>query len=1096
MSTPVLLVHGTFAYHELEEAPTEDRGRWWQRGSKFCESMRKLDSQDECSPEGDLTFRVEPWWRHTLIGSLFTWIGKRFAFESPPARRLPESVFHWSGDNSETARRNAGELLLQHMKQFNDEGDFHIIAHSHGGSVLWEALCLAAQRHHPRGDLTSDPDRSVGPGPCSEAQDKGPLPHLKSWTTVGTPFMHFGPNYARLWAFVPLVAVILVCVRQWGWFVDFWDRTLIDLPSHWAFKATAFFLYYVRLLLIPTLFARLCWAYYTDAGWAKNNPNLVEPLRRRQRDQVWSAAFALVLASVVLGLAYLLIAIVVPHSFTLNWWFSWPTAVACLWFVLVLVGIYWSSSEIVWVVRYTVDKKARRARRQKAWGYFSEKHLCLGIPEGDEAFLLLHAAIKPFGGTLLPRLPSPHESDFSASRRILRRPELENELQSAKSWAFRSLFLPIAIVYDWLLIPAYNDVFAGMVDEFVLSQLQKRAQGNDITGLRLEEVTSHPIRRGDIDEEERKSVCSGDGRKELYGMVAANVKDWLTGIRNQLLTAYPIGVSVEDLVTDAMQGKHGIMRSLIHTSYFESKNIQLMIESFLKDQNTRPTDETLSATSQSASDSTQAKKLTPPYRITPANLYNASAFLVRKLIQLAILALPVVGLYLLGWATIYRQSDEYLVVWASDFDVARDVAISTADLDTQFPIRQGTPQTVRWWIAFKLLHPSVDEEEFAKTIENPKKRMVFYARLGYTYSQMAKRDWAKLALLSAAGEVLEIQDSAYTEELAYCVVNSRWWLRGDDYKTISSRISDVLKRIPAIQAYYTSYTRQLEIQDRQLSPLPECTGLPDQVPLGGQESATYTENLDTRIHCLACVLQEQYRFNRVSDEAVNSFLDAVDRYLVFADRTALLTSPVAIVGLMASPYSRGLFIGALTLSHPRLRIPILSSTVRDQMKVLSRVLVVAAIAPTRTQRMQLLDRSKDLRTLIIQRSDAGDAPISVTAMICKSLPDRPIARACHPMLAEMEILIPRHEARTQQEPTVLRVSGAYARCGYHSKALEVAMNAGTKVRLEVALQTLANVIERNTTNWEATEEYSYRTQIDSLSPFVIHTLFDDYLVQR
>jgi hypothetical protein len=124
MDDVVILVHGTFAASE------SDQGRaWWQAGSEAWEEL---------------------------------------------AQRLPEGVrlhdvgevFHWSGENSERARIKAGSLLLARMSELEQQGQpYHVIGHSHGGSVIWHALRLARLQRKP-------------------------LDELRTWATVGTPFMH------------------------------------------------------------------------------------------------------------------------------------------------------------------------------------------------------------------------------------------------------------------------------------------------------------------------------------------------------------------------------------------------------------------------------------------------------------------------------------------------------------------------------------------------------------------------------------------------------------------------------------------------------------------------------------------------------------------------------------------------------------------------------------------------------------------------------------------------------------------------------------------------------------------------------------------
>ncbi len=118
-----IMVHGTYS------AASEDAGhRWWQSGSPVA-------------------LRLE-----SLFPSCITGAGKG-------------EVFHWSGENSERARSKAAAKLLRHLHSLEEQGrDYHLVGHSHGGSVIWNALQLSVRV-------------------------KRPLRCLVSWTTVGTPFM-------------------------------------------------------------------------------------------------------------------------------------------------------------------------------------------------------------------------------------------------------------------------------------------------------------------------------------------------------------------------------------------------------------------------------------------------------------------------------------------------------------------------------------------------------------------------------------------------------------------------------------------------------------------------------------------------------------------------------------------------------------------------------------------------------------------------------------------------------------------------------------------------------------------------------------------
>ncbi|MCU0707853.1 MAG: hypothetical protein MUF23_06145 [Pirellula sp.] len=125
----VILVHGTFA------GAKQDKGnKWWQSGST---TARQLQAR---LPE------------HVEVAS-------------------DAMVFHWSGDNSERARSKAASDLLKFVEPLETKGiPYHLVGHSHGGSVIWNMLKLATIQ-------------------------KRSLERLRTWTTVGTPFLqHCGRN--------------------------------------------------------------------------------------------------------------------------------------------------------------------------------------------------------------------------------------------------------------------------------------------------------------------------------------------------------------------------------------------------------------------------------------------------------------------------------------------------------------------------------------------------------------------------------------------------------------------------------------------------------------------------------------------------------------------------------------------------------------------------------------------------------------------------------------------------------------------------------------------------------------------------------------
>lgn len=113
----IILVHGTFAAPKAG-APGGERAQWYQRNSDF---VRRLDA------------------RLAELGS--------------PARcwaHLPPDggkIFSWSGENTWIARAAAARDLNALLSELIDNKGWrcHLIAHSHGGTVLLEALSAASE---------------------------------------------------------------------------------------------------------------------------------------------------------------------------------------------------------------------------------------------------------------------------------------------------------------------------------------------------------------------------------------------------------------------------------------------------------------------------------------------------------------------------------------------------------------------------------------------------------------------------------------------------------------------------------------------------------------------------------------------------------------------------------------------------------------------------------------------------------------------------------------------------------------------------------------------------------------------------------------
>jgi hypothetical protein len=106
----VIIVHGTWA------APEEGKKRWYQfvEGVQVGSFTAKLDAALQSRGSSARC------WAHCIQG---------------------DDIFYWSGDNSWIARTQAAAALSDYVAELRNYGyRCHIVAHSHGGNVLLEAL--------------------------------------------------------------------------------------------------------------------------------------------------------------------------------------------------------------------------------------------------------------------------------------------------------------------------------------------------------------------------------------------------------------------------------------------------------------------------------------------------------------------------------------------------------------------------------------------------------------------------------------------------------------------------------------------------------------------------------------------------------------------------------------------------------------------------------------------------------------------------------------------------------------------------------------------------------------------------------------------
>jgi len=128
----IILVHGTFA-----NSKAHDQLQWWEPGSEFCndlnERLIRLGSPARCWAHVDAKHNIKHEYDVIQCGFIPS---KKF---SKKDRLLHD--FEWSGLNSWVARFDAASRLAQYIEGLRSEGwRCHIIAHSHGGNILIDAI--------------------------------------------------------------------------------------------------------------------------------------------------------------------------------------------------------------------------------------------------------------------------------------------------------------------------------------------------------------------------------------------------------------------------------------------------------------------------------------------------------------------------------------------------------------------------------------------------------------------------------------------------------------------------------------------------------------------------------------------------------------------------------------------------------------------------------------------------------------------------------------------------------------------------------------------------------------------------------------------
>jgi hypothetical protein len=435
----VLLVHGTFAGREA------DRGdSWWQEGSAAWKELSK---------------------------------------RLPDGARLSEQgeVFHWSGDNSERARIKAGADLLEQMLQLEASGrKYHLIGHSHGGSVIWHALRQATLR------------RKV-------------LPGLRSWTTVGTPFLHYRTSGAWSLANIgSLVLALLLLKPACKAFYSFFTFALaavlgshatLDVPSNQQVGPA------MAMFRAP-VFALLEWIgvpiVATDTG-----------LRMGSYDpQTGQSLFEYLFMS----------------------WEGWCICAIVLLggYVFLLLAAFFLNP-VLESLRIRAEKRLERAAMEAYRG----RWLGLWSPN-DEAINGLRATLD---------LSVSFVSQVAPRERIL----------------FSDYLSLVSRPYFWILAPVFNRWLRPYLDRMVRSMVVKTAQGNNRPAAWVVAVSPYPVADSDA---AAHPALPAELNKSLVDRANHYARDIAPKLRD--LLAEPSFVAGLERFGKDLNGQE-----LIHTSYFD-----------------------------------------------------------------------------------------------------------------------------------------------------------------------------------------------------------------------------------------------------------------------------------------------------------------------------------------------------------------------------------------------------------------------------------------------------------------------------------------------------------------------------------------------
>lgn len=252
---------------------------------------------------GDITSSGDKWWQ---LGSVFLReLLNRLKLNEEQVEIVP---FQWDvGPNSEAKRREAGIELAAQLKDYDTAGqDYYVVGHSHGGSVIYNALLYSVKKNTP-------------------------FEGLKIWCTVGTPFLDYRPNkflFQRLKSLGLTLCTSAIVAFLLGLFVTLVDVLGKDFKPLIASMGYAFMLYGMIIYTSLWLFERLKKSWFSPTHKKK-----VHELYSKKWCGLWHKEDEAI--SALANVQYLS-APIIPNNFLQ------PIVASLQFLVVIVIGLYFA----------------------------------------------------------------------------------------------------------------------------------------------------------------------------------------------------------------------------------------------------------------------------------------------------------------------------------------------------------------------------------------------------------------------------------------------------------------------------------------------------------------------------------------------------------------------------------------------------------------------------------------------------------------------------------------------------------------------------------------------------------------------------------